>query len=79
MPFFDGINEDNEIKEKRKFTPLTNLGCGSEFASVGNDLKQVGGRTRLNPMFDKHVVARNKLFEIEKWINLAESEVEMGE
>ena len=34
MPLFDGIDENNEIKEKRKFTPLTNLGCESEFASV---------------------------------------------
>ena len=74
MPLFDGIDENNEIKEKRKFTPLTNLGCESEFASVWNDLKNVGGGTRLKTVSDKYVVARNRLFEKDRWINLEEKE-----
>ena len=55
----DGI-DDNEIKEKRKFTPLTNPGCESEFASVGNDLKNVVGGTRLKTVSDKRVVRKGE-------------------
>ena len=44
---------------KGNFTPLTNLGCESEFGMVGNNFKHPGGGTNLKTVSDKLVVSRN--------------------
>ena len=53
--------QDNDIEDIPQ-TPQTNLGCESEFASVGNDLKKAGGAVSLQSISDKHVIARNRLY-----------------
>ena len=68
--FYEDLNEDMPNEK----TPKTNLGCESEFAHVTNDFRKSGGSTSLATISDKHTVARNKLFDKERWQNLSNKE-----
>ena len=72
--FFNGTEGDGATNEKRKFTPLTNLGCESEFRTVDNDFRYTGGGTSLKTVSEKHVVSRNALFEKDRWNQLDEEQ-----
>ena len=63
--------QDDETKDIPQ-TPQTNLGCESEFGSVGNDLKKAGGAVSLQSVSDKHVIARNHLYKKDRWTELSD-------
>ena len=65
MSFYS--EENPNISEKVDLDPSTNCGAESEFAAIGNDLKQSGGSTSLSTISDRHLISRNKLFEKEAW------------
>ena len=54
--------------------PLTNLGCGGNFATFGNDCKKAGGSVKVQTVSDKNVIAKNKLYENEVWVGKTEEE-----
>ena len=59
MPFFkEDFEESEEAANKRSKAVLTNLGAESEFATLDNDLRKVGGSTSLNTISNKHVIAK---------------------
>ena len=70
----DGNSEEKPDDKTLEKAPLTNLGCESEFGFVTNDFKEEGGSTSLATISDKHIVARNKLFEKERFTNLSKKE-----
>lgn len=75
MPFFHaGFEENEEYTQKRRQSVLTNLGAESEFATLDNDIRKLGGSTSLQTISDKHVIARNKLYLKDRWIELSEKE-----
>ena len=50
MPFFkEDFEESEEAANKQSKAVLTNLGAESEFATLDNDLRKVGGSTFLIP------------------------------
>ena len=61
--------QDEELDDIPQ-TPLSNLGCESEFGSVGNDLKKSGGAVSLTTVSNKHVIARNHLYDKTRWSEL---------
>ena len=65
MDFLFRRSKKRTQKKKIKQAPLTNLGCESEFAHLDNGLRKSGGSTSLRTLSNKHVVARNRLFEKE--------------
>ena len=71
MKLFTDESEDDPLLPQ---TPLTNLGCESEFAHLDNDLKKAGGSTTLHTIFNKYIVAQTKLFLKAKWTSLSETE-----
>jgi len=75
MPFFHaGFEENEEYTQKRRQSVLTNLAAESEFATLDNDIRKLGGSTSLQTISDKHVIARNKLYLKDRWIELSEKE-----
>ena len=72
----EDFKESKEATNKRSKAVLTNLGAESEFATLDNDLRKVGGSTSLNTISNKHVIAKNELFKKERWITLSQKEKE---
>ena len=73
--YFTGSESDDHMPNQSiEKTPLTNLGCESEFAHLTNDFRKSGGSTSLSAISDKHTVARNKLFTKERWLSLSNME-----
>ena len=62
MPFFkEDFEESEEAANKRSKAVLTNLGAESEFATLDNDLRKVGGSTSLSTTLNRNVIAKNTL------------------
>ena len=77
MPFFkEDFEESEEAANKQSKAVLTNLGAESEFATLDNDLRKVGGSTSLNTISNKHVIAKNELFKKKRQIFLSQKEKE---